>query len=101
MAHIGQCPNLDWLELSGCGNVTHAGLAQLASLPWLWTLDLHANPQLDDRAVEPLSRLQTLRVLFLAGTNLTPAGLTRLSQALPKCAIFHDGGVLLPKPKSP
>jgi hypothetical protein len=71
----------------------------LSSLPWLWTLDLRSNPQLDDRAVEALSRIPTLCVLCLSGTNLTPAGITRLSQALPKCAIFHDGGVVLPGTK--
>ena len=37
-----------------------------------------------------------LRVLHLEETNISPAGIATLSQALPKCAIFFAGGAIVP-----
>lgn len=98
--HLGQLSELDFLHLNKCRNLTAAGLNHLRSLRWLRVLFLHG-ANLDDTAIEPLSQISSLRQLHLTETHLTTAGLERLHAALPHCAIFHDGGLIMPLPIAP
>jgi len=45
--------------------------------------------------------MANLRILRLHGTKITAAGIAELKAALPKCAIFWDGGAVIPGATSP
>lgn len=95
LAHVGRLDGLQHLYLAGCPNLTSQGLAQLTKLPILRVLELQ-NTSLDDQAVPHLSKMASLRILALQGTKLTASGIDELKRALPKCAIFWDGGAVIP-----
>lgn len=95
LAHLARCEQLDTLVIQNSPYLTPSGLLPLKSLPWLVELNL-ARCSLDDSAVDNLTQLQSLRVLHLDGTRVTQLGIDRLRAALPKCAIFWKGTVLLP-----
>lgn len=94
LAQLARCEQLDTLVLQNSPHLTPSGILPLKSLPWLVELNL-ARCSLDDSAVDNLTQLQSLRVLHLAGTRVTQSGIDRLRAALPKCAIFWKGTVLL------
>jgi hypothetical protein len=83
------------LRLERCPKLTGTGLKHLATLPVLRQLALDGTP-LDDTAVPSLKLLSSVRILNLKNTKLTAAGIAELQKALPKCAIFWDGGLIVP-----
>jgi hypothetical protein len=97
LAELARCEQLELVRLANNQRLTSAGLAPLSALRWLRDLSV-AGSKLGDEAVEPLQKLTALRILNVRQTRLTPAGIARLKQALPHCAIFHDDGLELPEP---
>lgn len=97
LAHLAKCEQLEKLVLTGATKLTGAGLARFASHRWLWELHLTAS-NIGDEDVEGIAKIQSLRVLNLRETRVTPAGVAKLKVALPHCAIFHNGGLELPEP---
>ena len=74
-----------WPRLDRCA------IDELTQLPDLRYLCLR-DADLDDKDVQPLTRLANLQILDLSGTNVTPNGLCRLQAALPRCELhWHVG----------
>ncbi len=63
----------------GRSQVTDAGLASLAELTTLWSLNV-SNTEVGDESVASLSRIANLRGISLRGTNVTDEGLKHLNQ---------------------
>ncbi|MEX2119465.1 MAG: hypothetical protein WD847_07710 [Pirellulales bacterium] len=66
--------------------ITDAGLAQLAGMPSLTTLDLN-HTRVTDAGLEHLAGLKNLQSLRLDGTQVTIDGCDKLRRALPNCRI--------------
>jgi hypothetical protein len=75
LSHHRQAPRA--LGLSGCVQITDAGVRHLAWMPWLQHLDL-AGTSITDAGLEVLAHLPELRSVYLAGTRVTAAGITVL-----------------------
>src|SRR5262249_10251287 len=60
-----------------------------------------ASTPIDDSAVAHLKQIPSLRILRIQETKITAKGVAELQAALPKCAIFCDGGVVIPGATSP
>jgi serine/threonine protein kinase len=84
-----------FLGLGGL-EITDAGLLHLAGQKKLSYLDVH-NTKVTDAGLEPFKECPDLTWLFVQGTKVTPEKLAELAQALPRCHIRHDGGVIEPK----
>ena len=69
--------------------ITDAGLAHLADLKQLETLDLRRNARVTDAGLVHLEGLTNLKQLYLIRTGVTPAGVARLQQKLPRTKIAH------------
>ena len=95
LAAIGRMTGLEQLYLRNCRNVTADGIRNLVKTPTLRFLQVADTP-IDDAAVLPLKHMPSLRTLHIEGTKITPAGLAALTQSLPKCAIFFNGGASVP-----
>jgi predicted Ser/Thr protein kinase len=96
LAELAKAKGLQDLILEWCtGPFTGAGLKHLASMPLLRHLKLDA-AQLDASSIESLKLLTNLRVLEVRQTQLVAGNIVELHKALPKCAIFWDGGLILP-----
>jgi len=95
LAAIGRMTGLEQLHLAYCRNVTADGIRNLVKASTLRYLQM-ANIPIDDTAVLHLKNMPSLRTLHIEGTKISPAGLAVLTQALPKCAIFFDGGAIIP-----
>lgn len=67
-------------------NVEDADLDVLRAFPHLQKLDLTGR-RITDGAVPQIRRLRKLRILQVAGTQLTDDGIERLRAALPWCSI--------------
>jgi Leucine-rich repeat (LRR) protein len=89
---LKKLPNLDALYV-GYTKVTRAGVAQLADLTRLKTLDLSGLP-LVDADLAPLAKLTALERLNLGFTKITGAGLTHLA-GLKQLKALDLGGVRL------
>lgn len=87
LGYLVQARGLRLVSLIGSG-VTSAGLAQLQHLPRLQILQLRGT-RIDDRAVEPLCRLQSLAELDVFNTEISRAGVAQLAQGLPDCQLFQ------------
>ncbi len=88
LAELARCSRLTTLNLATCPAITVERIAQVRSLPQLRRLDLRKT-NLDDQVVEVLAPAKQLRVIRLAGTQVTEAGARRLQQALPQTWIDH------------
>ncbi|MCE9529467.1 MAG: hypothetical protein K8R36_25745 [Planctomycetales bacterium] len=76
-------------ELSlGGSEITDEGIRELTSLTELDWLLLDA-PQVTDGALEYLVGMKKMTRLILVRSSVTPAGVSRLQQALPQCEIEH------------
>ncbi len=85
-------PALRRLSLDRSIDVTDAGLARLAQLKHLKRLALNEADQISDDGLQSLARLTNLVELHLdLGRHMTPAGIERLRNALPRCRISVDG----------
>ncbi len=76
-AAIGQCKELRYLGLVGCG-VTDAEFAGMKGLTMLEHLALSENPQITDKAMATVKGFERLRVLYLNKTGITDRGLAEL-----------------------
>ena len=65
------------------------GLVHLRNLKALETLDLRRNPDITDAGLVHLEGLSNLKQLYLIGTGVTPAGVSKLQQKLPKTKIAY------------
>ncbi len=74
--------------------ITNGGVAVLKPLTNLRVLEL-SNSLIDDDCIDTLSQLKWLDCLVVQGTRITPAGVKRLQQKLPKCKVF--GGKFDPR----
>jgi hypothetical protein len=74
---IGQCKNLRYLGLVGCG-VTDAEFAGMKDLTMLEHLALSENPQITDKTMAVVKGYSRLRVLYLNKTGITDKGLAEL-----------------------
>jgi Leucine-rich repeat (LRR) protein len=77
LAEVVKCGQLRVLVIPEA-SVTDAGLAGLAGLPRLESLDLSDNPRLTDKAAAHIKGLPRLENLFLNKTGLTDKGLAEL-----------------------
>jgi hypothetical protein len=98
--HVGKVDGLQALGLDFCQGLTSDALRHLRPLSILRALGL-VGTAIDDADVEHLSAMPGLRNLNLQRTKVTAAGIDRLRQALPDCAILWDGGVVVPGEPSP
>lgn len=76
-AAIGQCKNLRYLGVVGCG-VSDADVAALKDLVLLEHLSLSENPQVTDKSMAVVKGFDRLRVLYLSKTAITDKGLAEL-----------------------
>jgi hypothetical protein len=84
--HLGRLSNVTTLTVSGRQPVGVTGLKHIAQIKSLQQLTLNPCSVTDDE-LQLLAELPNLKDLYLRGPNLTPDGVDRLKQALPKCAI--------------
>jgi hypothetical protein len=76
-AAIGQCKELRYLGLVGCG-VTDAEFTGMKGLVMLEHLALSENPQITDKSMATIKGFERLRVLYLNKTAVTDRGLAEL-----------------------
>lgn len=88
LTRLAPLPNLEWLDLERTG-ITSEDLRGMARHTRLTALILDGN-SIDDRAIDALAQLSSLRYLRVKETSLTPAGLLRMQQQLPECRIVAD-----------
>ncbi len=86
LAALAGLQRLESIDLSATG-VSGDGIAALRQFGCLKRLHLD-NLHIDDNDVEALGELKTLDQLSLAGTKITVRGRQRLQALLPKCRIF-------------
>ena len=70
-------------------NITDRGLVHLRYLKELETLDLRRNPGITDAGLVHLEGLSNLKNLHLIKTGVTPVGVSKLQQKLPKTKIAY------------
>ena len=80
--------NLETLGLSGCEQITDAGLVHLKGLTNLQSLFL-MKTQITDAGLVHLKELTNLQDLNLIETPITDSGVAELQKALPNCLIFR------------
>ena len=83
--------DLEVLELSTFGIIDDVGLVSLKPLTNLKRLSLVGQAQVTDVGLEYLYALTKLTEVELQGTNVTPEGVTKLQQRLPKAKIVLKG----------
>ena len=77
---VSNCPNLTYLSIAYCENITDVGLIMLAHHPKLHTLDI-SGCSIDDHGVGSLRQAQNLVSLSMAECNLvTDIGIERMSK---------------------
>jgi hypothetical protein len=96
LEQLAKASNLRGLTLEYCsGPLTGAALEHLARLAALRQLTLAGTP-LHETAKDGLRKLSQLRILDVRRTRITAADVADLGQALPRCAILWDGGLIVP-----
>ena len=89
LAVLGELPGVTELRVSR-NQITDRGLATLARLPKLASLNLYGNTGVTDAGVETLGRIATLRQVYLWQTGVTSGGVARLRSARPDLAVQLD-----------
>jgi hypothetical protein len=86
LSSIGSLQNLQSLALSSCSWLDDAGLAALEQLPRLTRLSANNDPRssnlVTDAGLATLAGLTTLKVLEMANSTVTSAGLAHLSELI-------------------
>lgn len=72
-AELAELPMLDWI-VHWKGGATDEGVAALAKLPELESLDIQANPGVTNACIPSLRAMSKLTSLCIAATNITPDG---------------------------
>jgi len=80
------CEKLEYLDLSGCTNLT---IDKLPPLPALKTLVLIDCKKVTDETISKLATMTNLKTLKLYDTKITPAGIAKLKELLPNCEISY------------
>ena len=86
--HLAGMVALQWLTLSGCRQVTAAGLAQLSRLKALQRLHISGAP-ITDAGVACLAKLKSLRWLKVEDSRMTDSGFRELNKMLAHTKIIH------------
>lgn len=86
LSHLTDLPQLQILELDSCPQLSDAALVHVAKIRSLQTLSLRDTP-ITDAGVEHLTSLKKLRALSIGNSLITQAGVAKLQQALPNCAV--------------
>jgi hypothetical protein len=81
LKHLGTLTTVEALDLQDV-NLTAAGLTQLQNLTRLRSLNLFRNKRLTDAAIETLVEFAELEELNISSTQITDAGLDRISREL-------------------
>jgi hypothetical protein len=71
--------------------IDNRGLAELAAIPALQSLDL-IEANIDDQGLEMLKRATNIKDIEFNFTNVTPAGVADLGKSLPDCNIWLGRG---------
>ena len=79
---------MEAVDLSGCHQVTDAGVKDLAAVKSLKTLDL-SGTKVSAAGLKELAALPNLTLLLVANTPVTAAEAKELKKALPKCEIHR------------
>jgi hypothetical protein len=87
LATLRAMPHLQVLSLRYTA-VTDRSIPILAAAPELHTLGL-TGTKVTDAATDELAKSPSLKTLFIRWTKITNDGASRLSTAMPKCAVFH------------
>lgn len=82
LERLCELEKVDSLMVQSCTLVDAAALSRLEQIPKLKWL-LFWNTPISDEAVVALSKLQQLEGLSFKNTKMTPAGLTKLQEAMP------------------
>ncbi len=82
LEYIGDCPNLEVLDISGCEGFTGKGMAALSKVPRLRSL-IARTTKIGDEGIRHIVQCRSLEVLDLDYANITDEGLKEL-QKLPK-----------------
>lgn len=83
-------PRLVRLDLAGAQ--ISDGVVEQINLPAIETLNLF-NTSVTDASVPALSKLTSLKRLYLSGTQVTAEGLTQLQTALPGCQVITQSSL--------
>jgi len=86
LAHIAKLANLKTLDISKCKNVTGAGVGELTKLVKLETLNL-SETGIDDAGLEKLSTMHQLKSLDLKLTRVTDDAVAKFRSAVPECKV--------------
>ena len=86
LSALAEMPTLESISLYE-GRYTTEGLAELVRLPNLSALEIPNSRGTTDAILAPISRMKSLRSLYLRGDDLTEEGLAELKRALPECEI--------------
>jgi hypothetical protein len=82
LAHVEGLKGLSILYVGGGGQITDAGLAHLAGLTNLASLDIEQS-KVSDRGLEHLKSLTKLREISIRETKITEEGIKGLQEAVP------------------
>ncbi|MBX9696001.1 MAG: hypothetical protein K2Z81_26680 [Cyanobacteria bacterium] len=87
-------PQLESIDLTGCGLTDPSVTALAQNMPGLKILDLTANNRITDAAVDSILKLKSLTSISLAGTRISQEGLTKL-KSRPDIKINSEPGNLV------
>ena len=97
LAHLAGLPQLESLDIadsSGRRNIDAATMQTLTSFSKLKSLDLSGN-QIGDTELQMLEKLTSLETLKVIGCPVTDRALQRLKKSLPDCEVIHSNDPLL------
>ena len=98
LAHFKDCPEVHYINLGNCPLLTDAGLAHFGTCNKLRYLNVYNCPNVTDAALPHFKGCKELGLLNVVRCpKVTVKALEAFHQALPRCRIEHDGGVIEPK----
>jgi hypothetical protein len=88
---VARLKHLKWLGLPACPNITDAGLAKLTASKSLTGLDLRGCPQITDEGIQQLAAKRDWQEIHLGGCpRITRQGVARLQAVLPNARVQKD-----------
>jgi internalin A len=88
LAPLTKLPKLRRLNVSQSDRIDDKASQFVLRLPKLEALDL-SETRITDELLDQISTLKQLKVLVVAGTKVTPAGLERFRKARPDCKLIY------------
>jgi F-box/leucine-rich repeat protein 14 len=95
LAHLKELSKLRIFYLMG-NPISDKGLASVAAMTNLTTLNLDRCPAITDAGLDHLRVLKKLELIDMRNTKVTADGVKKLAAALPGCKIEWDGGTIEP-----